>query len=276
MSEDTSIVKANSGADLAAPDSLSNRFEKYVKRDAQVASAVASTAWPFISLDKGVFRINGESVSEPLSVIVLASIRENAYYDKPYNPSEPASPACYALGVDESTLAPPADLATKESDSCNGCWADQWGSAERGRGKRCRNTIRIAILPADNLNPDELATVSGARVRIPTMSMSGFGEYTNKLVNGLHRPAFSVVSQMELVDDATAQFKLKFSLVNAINDERVLDVIEQRAGEALTYLERRPEIATEANAALPSKAGKRTTRKVTQRKKKSSRVKTTR
>lgn len=100
----------------------------------------------------------------------------NRYYTKPYDPQNPAPPDCFAISKNLSTMAPHEDAAEKQSKTCAECPMNQFGSAANGKGKACRNTVRLAVAASD-------ATASSEPM-ILTVSPTGLKSW-HSVVNNL-------------------------------------------------------------------------------------------
>ena len=242
-------ARKRSASKAAAPSSAltaydpewAKEFEDHIGRSSATASG--TVGWPFISLKGGQFNYNNEANDGPLDVVILGAIRENAFYTEAYDPNNPQSPVCFALDYDEATMAPPETLETRESETCAGCPLNAFGSdPEGGKGKACKNSVRLALVPADvvskhgEVDPD----VEGARLRVPVMSLKGWSTYASKILKGMHRPLFSVVTALSIEKNERSQFLLNFEPVEgfSIDTTRLLKV---RADEAETFLEAVPE-----------------------------------
>lgn len=252
------LVVAEVGGDLTLPEDWASELAPYVDRDAE---ALRGGVGNQISTKNGVFSFNGEVLGEDLQVVILGGVRENAYYEGVYNPAAPEGPSCFALDLagDESEMAPPTDLKTKQADKCSDCWANVFGSDDRGRGKKCKNTVRVAVLP----NSGDPAEVDIAVLRVPPTSLGLWSKYAAKLIKGLKRPLFSALTNIHIKDDESTQFKLEFGLEGVINDRAVVTgTLKSRADEARPLLEALPE----APRAEVAKARGNTRKKVNRRK----------
>lgn len=247
------MAKSNKGGGLVPvqqsvselPPALREKFGHHVDRDAQAASG-AGGAFPFISLEGGVFTLLEEELGTEQDVIILDAAHENTYYDTPYVKGERQHPTCFAIGRDQKELAPPADLETRVHDTCKGCTMNEFGSSSTGRGKACGNRVRLVLLPAEGLEAAKVGEIEGARLRVPVTSVKNFSTYTKKLGKVLGRPLFSVVTRLEVAKSKKhAQFELKFSPAGAINDADVLEALEARVREAEDYVMEQPQVASE-------------------------------
>lgn len=110
-----------------------------------------------ISVKGKVFTFpNGQSTQDPIEVVILDFRNYNRYYTAAYNEQKPEPPACFAINSMIDQMAPHEDVAKPVHDTCVGCPMNQWGSAPRGgKGKACRNTVRLAVIPPDAKADDE-------------------------------------------------------------------------------------------------------------------------
>lgn len=239
------------------PDSWRERLQQYAEEDA--ATTAGSTGWPYIGTRGGVFRFNDESLEELPPMIILGVRYENCWFDGDYDPENPAPPDCFAIAKEQEDLAPPEDLGDKRqcmqtdpsSEACKGCWANAFGTADRGKGKACKNVRRIALLPADKVDAGYLSTVEGVMLRIPVTSVKDYSKYARKVNKGLGRPLFGLRTTLGIEDDDKDQFHITFDAADlvetekglvpmVINDADLLDVLETRRKEAEGYLEQFP------------------------------------
>jgi len=92
---------------------------------------------------------DGKTSQGPLSVVILDHRSFNSYYTKRYDPNNPAPPDCFAIAKIIAELAPHEEAADPQAESCAECPMNQWGSAATGKGKACRNQVRLAVAAAD-------------------------------------------------------------------------------------------------------------------------------
>ncbi len=124
---------------------------------------------------------DGTEDDGPLSAIILDWRFQRAYFPGIYNSSDPQPPICSATNKVESNLTPKDTVDDKQSDDgCEPCAKNQWGTANNGggRGKACKNTILLAILPA---NPTE--GMSPWLLELPPTSLKPFLSYVKNIQN---------------------------------------------------------------------------------------------
>lgn len=157
---------------------LANIQERIKQELANVKQTVAAPSGRTISVKGKVFTLpNGQSSQGPMQAVVLDWRNLNRYYTAAYNPQNPAPPHCFALHKDINLLAPHEEAAEPQADDCASCAMNKWGSAPAGgKGKACRNTVRLAIAPPDMTAEDEPYLISVSPTGIKSWSA---------LVNGL-------------------------------------------------------------------------------------------
>lgn len=213
--------------------------EELAKR-AALAAAVeenVGSGGTFISLRGGRMQYNGADVpGNKMNVVVLDHILEYTFYLDGFDPDNPQPPDAYALGRDENTLRW-HENSIKELDGepiagalCKDSSINQWGSAEKGKGKACKNQRRLALIPADDATSVEAVEESQpAFLRIPVTSVKNWAGYVRQLEKTLQRPPLGVVTEISIVPDPKTQFKLQFKLVEVIEDEEILGALIAKA-----------------------------------------------
>lgn len=178
----------------------------------------------FIGTRGGVLMYNGAEVpGNEMDVVVIDHIIENAYYGDRYDADNPGPPSCFALGRDDKDMAPHENSSEKQSDACAGCPMNEFGSAETGRGKACKNIRRLALITADQL--DNVADAEVAYIKVPVTSVKGWAGYVRQLATTLNRPPLGVITRISLHRDDKTQFKMKFELIEQIEDAEAFEAL---------------------------------------------------
>lgn len=246
------------------------------KSEAQEDTATTGAGMKYFSFKSGVLSFD-EAVmpGNKVAVIILDGLFDHSYYEGRYDPENPSPPTCFALGRDEGELAPHKDVFERDQaqhDTCEGCPMNEFGSADTGRGKACKNTRRLAVIPAGkygkngafNLIEDEehYDDAGMAFMRIPVTSTTAYKTYVKSLTQNLRKPTFAVVTEVRLVPDAKNQFAVQFEALEELPIE-LLDAVYKRVKEAevlietpynLDEREERPQ--RNARSAKPAKAGR--------------------
>lgn len=190
----------------------------------------------FISLKSGVMSYNGNPVpGNKLDVVVVDAILENHHFDDAYDPNTPQSPSCYAFGRDEDEMSPHEKVDEPFSEKCKGCPNNEWGSADTGRGKACKNVRRLAVIPADALDggAEGVEEAAIAYLKVPVTSVKAWAGYVNQLA-AANKPPLAFVTEISVTPDAGSQFKVNFKAKESIEDGELIgallakaDVVEQ-------------------------------------------------
>lgn len=144
-----------------------------------VRSSVAPPSGNKISTKDKKFNMPDGTVHQgPLSVVILDHRNLNRYYIKAYDPQNLVSPDCFALAKNFGDLSPKNhdEITKPQSDDCASCPYNQYGSAPNGKGKACRNMVRLAVIPPD-AGPD----VAPMTFEVAPSALKNW----NKLVNDL-------------------------------------------------------------------------------------------
>lgn len=158
---------------------------------AQAAAMASRTAPPSgirikVTQDKKFALPNGQKDEGPLQLVVVDFVSRNEYYEGAYDPNNITSPACFAIHPEPKSMVPSANSPNKQADDCASCAMNQFGSG--GKGKACKNTRLLAVLPpdADEDTPMWLLSVSPTAVK-------GFDGFVGSVVRTFSTPPVGVV-----------------------------------------------------------------------------------
>lgn len=198
---------------------------KYAAKKAEEESSVA--LGKFISLKSGVMSYNGNNIpGNKISVVVIDSVLENHYYEDAFDPDNVSSPVCFAFGRDADEMVPHEKSPKLQAPKCAGCIRNEWGSAERGRGKACKNVRRLALVTEDVAeNATTMDEADIAFLKLSVTNVKGYAAYVQQLATTMKRPPFAVVTEISVQPDPKSQFKVSFKYVESINDSALLDSI---------------------------------------------------
>jgi hypothetical protein len=207
---------------------IANYDEEFAKHAAAYAGMESSAALgSFFKLRGGQLTFQDAPVpGNRMAVVILDHVLENVWYDKDFDPDSPSSPACYAFGRDERSLAPHEEAPDKQAETCAVCPKNAWGSDPKGgRGKACSNTRRLALIPAGSISAsgafearasvDDFANAPMAFLKIPVTSVKGFAGFVQQTASALKRPPFGLFTKVSVVPDAKVQFRVQFEPLEA-------------------------------------------------------------
>lgn len=230
--------------------------EKTIKQEESVATGNR------ISTKGGKLAYHGTPLKDNrMNCIVLAALIENAYYSGPFNPDNPQSPVCFAFSEDGEGMEPHEKSHDKQSNSCAECPHNEWGSAETGRGKACKNVRRLAVLAFDGGDLKTIQDGEIAQLSVSVTSVKLWSGYAKQLaMNG--QALWSVQTLVTLErEDSDTYSKLHFESSGHL-PEKFYPAILKRVREAEQMLDA-PYVFVEApaprarSAKAPAKTAKR-------------------
>lgn len=206
-------VKPKDGAVTRWQDRMAAYAKNAVDQEASVSTG------QFLSTRAGQLSYQGNPIKDnKIDVVVADGILENCYYEGEFDAENPMPPVCYAFGRDEKEMKPHAESSKPQSESCVGCRHNEWGTAERGKGKACKNVRRLALLPTTDMTVGGLKKMEPAYLKIPVTSVKGWAAYIRGIAAMRHRPPFGVVTKVACVPDVKTQFKVTFEHVADLPD----------------------------------------------------------
>src|SRR3990172_6508037 len=206
---------------VALPTSLMQRLASQAKDEAAKERPSVSK----ISLRGGLLAYQGQAIANNvLPCVVLCAVHRNAMYDGPFDPNNIKNPVCFALSKDGEAMqahenVPKENIPQTDPDKtretprdCDGCSANAWGSVGGGsRGKLCKETRRLVLLPASALESEESAQKGELAVLdIPVTSGKNYSNFVNALAASAGVPPWAAVTHISTERDAKTQFKVTF------------------------------------------------------------------
>ena len=202
----------------ATKSQLTTRQQALAERTRQDARRAPTFGDRWLKLKDKKFSLGDASTSE-LKAVILDFVYENSYFQGAYNPSARQAPVCWAVGLDGATLAPGDEVPDRQNPSCQGCWADAYDSASRGKGKACKNSIRLGLLVVGSDGGH-----FPAFMRVPPASLRNFAEYADRTLRIAGVGLYEVLTTMTFDRSATYE-KLALSGVSKVEDPNLREVI---------------------------------------------------
>lgn len=243
---------------------LPTDFMAELRASAQQAAAKERPSVSKISLKSGQISYMGDPVKgNNMDVIILTSVFRNVYYSGRYDANNVVNPNCFALQEEEEDMAPHENVAEPEHATCEGCPRAEWGSDPGGgRGKACKQSRRLILLPADAVDSAETVTKAEmALLDVPVTSIKNWANLVNTMGASGH-PVWGTVVNISTAPDAKTQFKLHFAPLKKVMDEDILRSLMKKRDEALRVAlapwdETQTAEAAEAAKSAPSKGNKK-------------------
>lgn len=211
---------------------------KYAEAD---AAAAVGGAGNFLSVKGAVLSYkNNPLPGNKIEVVVLDFVNENQYYEEDYDPDNPASPACYAFFRKEPNkvveMVPHEESQDKQRDNCNDCEHFEWGSAKKGKGKRCKEVKRLAMILATAAEDvKEIPDAEEVMLKVSVTNCKAWDGYVQQ-VAALKRPTWAVVTEITVLPDPKNQYRMQFKLVEQITTAAAYEALMARHKAARTKL----------------------------------------
>lgn len=191
-------------------------WETELAKAAQIESSGedVTTFVQTLSTRNKTFSLGDTDLGDEIDVVVGASTFENAYYDKPYDPSNITSPACFAIGESQDDLSPHENSPNPQADSCANCPKNEFGSATVGKGKACKNNRRLALYAfSDNrVSKDQFVIL-----RLAPTSLKNYAKYSKAITSTFKRPTYSVITTIKFDKKSTYPL-VTFNIKDPIQD----------------------------------------------------------
>lgn len=213
----------------------------------------------FFSTRAGTLKFDDTALpGNMMACVIVHGIYENVFYEASFDPDNKTPPTCFAFwdpstGDDaDDEMGPHEDVAkedcfTPQADLCNGCPQNEWGSAEKGKGKACSNRRRLAVIPAGAYkslgknkgfelemfeDADDFKKSDLAYLKLPVMSVKNYSSYVREISEQLGKPTWAVYTNIALEPDERSQYKVVFELIDEVPDD-LMDMIYKRHRDAV-------------------------------------------
>lgn len=230
-----------------------NYDELYARRAQAATQGEQLRQGTFLSTRGGILSLGEEEMpGNQVCVIITDWVRENTLYAERFNPDSPTPPTCYAFArgpAEEEEMGPhpsmQADLKyfQPQAETCKICPHNQWGSADKGRGKACQNRRRLTMIPAGvfiakrGSRDFELEIFTDAKdfetsdpvfMKLPVTSVENWGKFVNQIGQALNRSPDGVITRIFIEPHAKYQYVVNFELIEKVPDELV-QIVMRRA-----------------------------------------------
>lgn len=253
------------GTEVAArKNTLPANWEAQMKLDAekgrkQVAAIGVSRR---LKTRGGVLQYMDQQVpGNKMPVVVLYAGKENAFYEGEFDADNPTSPVCFSFASqddDEKDMVPHPESQKKQHDNCHKCPKNQWNSAEKGRGKACKNTFQLSVIHADALKSKKAGVIADAEVvtaSVPPTSLGAYAGHVKQIEKLSGKPVYGFVTELGLTGNPKGGFNMTFTTLDEVRDKKLLGEIFLRSKDAEKESAERPPY--QPIEPLPAKAGAR-------------------
>lgn len=221
-------VTVSTGKQVTVGGGWRERAAKSIAAGKQASAKLPQQSGNFISFRGGSPSLGGVNLPNPLPLVILAYDAERSYYSKPYQPDVMASPDCYSYDSE----VPHPQAKVPQADKCSQCRFNEFGSAQNGKGKACKEGAKFAAMHADALeSPEKIAAATIVQGRLSVLNSKGFRNYVGYFEDA-GQPIWGSVSQLTVTPDSKSQYAVAFSNIVADLDDTDLDAISVRVDEA--------------------------------------------
>lgn len=241
-------TKASMSVAVKAPPSKANIVSIQDALKAQVAGlanrvAPASGNKIRITQDKKFVLPDGSKSDGPLELVIVDFTTTHNFYAQAFDKDNIVPPACFAIGSDPRNMAPSPNAPEPQSDNCQSCPMNQYGSD--GKGKACKNGRLLAVLP-----PDADADTPMWTLAVSPTALKPFDGYVQAVARTFGMPPVSVVTTVSFNNSATYA-QLQFS--NPVPNANLAESFNRQA-EAKDMLAIEPDVSGyEKPAAKPAR-----------------------
>lgn len=204
-------------------------IQEKIKAELAIArTTVAAPSAKTISVKGKTFTLpTGVSSQGPITSIILDYRNFNKYYTALYNPQKPSAPDCFAIHSVIEEMAPHEKARKPSHPNCRECTFNKFGSATGGgKGKACRNTVRLAVIPSDFMSTTKEDT-EPMLLNISPTGLTGWSMYVNGLLVNEMLPVQIVT---EISFDANAAYpKLIFKGLKQNEHVEIAWMIREKA-----------------------------------------------
>lgn len=221
------------------------KFEKEMLAAArEEATREKAPSGNYISTTGGEFSFQGVKMPNPFSAVVVDYSFVNTLYEGTYDENNIQPPICFAASMVEADLAPSPNSPEPQAKKCSECPNNEFGSADNGSGKRCKNTRRVALLPYDP--KVKLDTAEPAFIKLSPTALRAWAGYVNGLSKATNRVPSAVVTQFEAVRKG-GSFYVSPALSEVLS-EKEYRMVQKRRDSVRDALLAEPDFSARAQA----------------------------
>lgn len=237
----------------STPNLPINYEEQLSKEAAEITKRIAAPSGDRIRFNANRSFITPDGLEgTELEVVIVDFISTNMFYEEDFDRDNPQSPICFAFGSEPAILVPSPNSPSKQAPTCSACPNNQFGSARNGKGKACKNTRLIAVMPA-HAALDDPANAPIWIMSVPPTSIKAFDKYVHELAVKQRTVPVGVVTSVTL-DPASAFAAPRFNVVRPLASKEI-GVFMSRREEANQRLYVEPDTTPRAAAPKTSRGG---------------------
>lgn len=180
----TAVAKPRGTALVSMQDAIKNEIAELASRTGQPGGDEIR-----VTQDKMFKLPDGTEHPGPLNLVIVDFVTGRYFYDRAFDPKNPCPPACFAISVQPSGMAPPKDVPDRQSDNCTGCPMNEFGSS--GDGKACKESRVLAVIPEDADASSEISVL-----KVSPTALKAFDSYVRSVASTLNMAPFQIVTEV--------------------------------------------------------------------------------
>lgn len=141
----------------------------------------------------------GESHPGPMRVIILDFMNYNVFYSNTYDPNTVSPPVCWSLNRAIQQMEPSEAAPDRQAPNCSVCPKNQFKSGNNGRGKACRNMVRLAVISPKDAGPNSEIMV----LDVAPTSLRAWGNYVKSVAAQFSGPPICVSTEVKFDPNVT-------------------------------------------------------------------------
>lgn len=136
---------------------------------------------------------------DSLNGVIVDFVAKKAFYEGEYDKDNIVPPNCFALGFvpHDALEASENSPETQHEDGCKGCPNNAFGSARNGKGKACKDSYILALLPPDAEEGAPLVTLE-----LSATAIKLFEKYVRDLARDFGKAPYCFVTEF-FFDDSS-------------------------------------------------------------------------
>lgn len=216
-----SALAIRSGSAVANVSSeKQSKYAQYTDAQKDVAPKIQSSDWISTSATGFVFGENELGLELDVVIVDFAYFNSFFGFGNVYDPDNITPPECMALSETSEDMLPHELIKQPQADACADCELNKFGSAEKGKGKACKNYIRIAVVHVDDLQGGSMPKLH--YIKLPPTAITPFAELLGEINSIFKLPTFAVGVKLSIVG-LPMGFSVGCEIIGDITDESIID-----------------------------------------------------
>lgn len=181
-----------------------------------------------LSFRNGTISYQGRDIGHKMKVIMLHPQFERVYYADSFDADKIVAPNCYSF----DGVSPHPQASDPQNKTCEGCPQAEWKSDSRGKGKACREGLRVALLAGDKVDATYLASAPIVMAKFSVLNSKIARGYLEELYETVGHPALAI-TELTCNPDPKTQLVNGFTMIDRAPAEGpVASAVASRIEEA--------------------------------------------